>query len=371
MRRGRLLILFALILLFGALAVYFVLRGVSGGGTGTQATPPPVFEAQIVIAAQDIARGSEIPPDGVILSPFPADYIVETMMTDLNLVIGQRARMDIARGVPVTQNMITDAAGDLLPTGSDAAIAIPPGFTAIAMPLTRLSGVAFAMRDGDQVDVLATMLMVDLDQDFQSVLPNETRILVAADGTLLTALSCEVFSTTASGAECSNTLAALFGRLDTEEASGQSLYSRPRENQRPRLVSQRIVENATVLHVGTFPLPEVASAVAQPADQGVGAPAAQAQTVVIPAPDIITLVVRPQEALVLNWALKAGVDLVLTLRSPGDSAATDTTSVTLEYMVETYDIAVPSKLPYGLEPRVDRIVVPSLPNDNLAAPQAQ
>jgi pilus assembly protein CpaB len=371
MRRGRLLILFALILLFGALAVYFVLRGIGGGATNGQATPPPVFEAQIVIAAQDIARGSEIPPDGVILSPFPADYIVETMMTDLNLVIGQRARMDIARGVPVTQNMITDTAGDLLPTGSDAAIAIPPGFTAIAVPLTRLSGVAFAMRDGDQVDVLATMLMVDLDQDFQSVLPNETRILVAADGTLLTALSCEVFTSSAGSTECSNTVAALFGRLDTEEASGQSLYSRPRENQRPRLVSQRIVENSTVLHVGTFPLPVDASAVAQPVDQGAGAPAAQDQTVVIPPPDIITLIVRPQEALVLNWALKAGVDLTLTLRSPGDSAPTDTTSVTLEYMVETYDIAVPSRLPYGLEPRVDRIVVPALPNDNFAAPQAQ
>ncbi|MEX2030308.1 MAG: SAF domain-containing protein [Anaerolineales bacterium] len=371
MRRGRLLILFALILLFGALAVYFVLRGIGGPTTNGQATPPPAFEARIVIAAQDIARGSEIPPDGVILSPFPADYIVETMMTDLNLVIGQRARMDIARGVPVTQNMITDAAGDLLPTGSDAAIAIPPGFTAIALPLTRLSGIAFAMRDGDQVDVLATMLMVDLDQDFQSVLPNETRILVAADGALLTALSCEVFTSSAGTTECSNTVAALFGRLDTEENSGQSLYSRPRENQRPRLVSQRIVENSTVLHVGTFPLPEDASAVAQPVDQGAGAPAAQAETVVIPAPDIITLIVRPQEALVLNWALKAGVDLTLTLRAPGDLAATDTTSVTLEYMVETYDIAVPSKLPYGLEPRVDRIVVPALPNDNFAAPQAQ
>jgi pilus assembly protein CpaB len=290
------------------------------------------------------------------------------MMTDVNLVVGRRARMDIARGVPVTQNMITEQPGNLLPAGSDAAIAIPPGFTAIAVPLTRLSGVAFAIRDGDPVDVIATMLMVDLDPDFQTVLPNETRVLVGADGALLTGLSCEVFNQSATGTECINNVAALFGRLDVEESSGQSLFSRPRENQRPRLVTQRIVENATVLHVGTFPLPEDLSPVASAPAEGAGAPAqpaGQEQAVVTPLPDIVTLIVTPQDALALNWAVKSGVDLILTLRSPGDPTATDTTSVTLQYMIENYDISVPSRLPYGLEPRVDRIVVPTLPNDSL------
>src|SRR3972149_7799815 len=114
MRRGRLLILFALILLFGALAVFLVWQSL-GGVTGptAQATPPPILEGQIVIAAQDISRGAQIPPDGVILSPFPADYIVETMMTDVNLVVGRRARTDIARGAPVTQNLIYEQHGTL------------------------------------------------------------------------------------------------------------------------------------------------------------------------------------------------------------------------------------------------------------------
>lgn len=377
MRRGRLLILFALVLLFGAVAVYLVLQSLGGvAGPTSQATPPPVFEGQIVIAAQDISRGSVIPPDGVILSPFPADYIVETMMTDVNLVVGRRARMDIARGVPVTQNMITEQAGNLLAVGSDASIAIPPGFTAIAVPLTRLSGVAFAVQDGDAVDVIATLLMVDLDLDYQTALVNEVQVLVGPDGTVVSGLVCEVLTQSATSLDCTNpTTPPLFGRLEEEEVSGVPLFTRPSEAQRPRLVTQRIVQNATVLHVGTFPLEGAEeSAVAPLPEEGVGAPTGE-ETVTVettPAPDIITLIVTPQDALALNWAMKSGVDLTLTLRSPADPTPTSTTSVTLQYMIDSYNITVPSRLPFGLEPRIDRVVVPVLPNDLLVAqPQAQ
>ncbi|MGH2625571.1 MAG: hypothetical protein ACRDHY_02835, partial [Anaerolineales bacterium] len=176
---------------------------------------------------------------------------------------------------------------------------------------------------------------------------------------------------------CTNpTTPPLFGRLEEEEVSGVPLFTRPSEDQRPRLVTQRIVQNATVLHVGTFPLPEAEEAAVAPLpEEGVGAPTGQegVQTVTTtPAPDIITLIVTPQDALALNWAMKSGVDLTLTLRSPADPTPTSTTSVTLQYMIDSYNITVPSRLPFGIEPRIDRVVVPVLPNDLLAAqPQAQ
>ncbi|HLF80238.1 MAG TPA: SAF domain-containing protein, partial [Anaerolineales bacterium] len=109
MRRGRVFILLALILLLGAAGVFILLRGLGGGGQPApeDITPTPIGEAEIVIAAQHISRGSIIPQEAVIVSPYPADYLVETMMTDPGLVIGRRARMDIGRGVPITQNMIT------------------------------------------------------------------------------------------------------------------------------------------------------------------------------------------------------------------------------------------------------------------------
>jgi pilus assembly protein CpaB len=76
------------------------------------------------------------------------------------------------------------------------------------------------------------------------------------------------------------------------------------------------------------------------------------------------LIVTPQDALALNWALKARADLMLTLRGPGDAALTETSSVTLQFLLENYSIAVPTSLPYGPEPAVYLPSNPGLPNYN-------
>ena len=364
MRRGRVFILFALILLVGAVAAFLVLGGTGSSEPEVVAAPTPIGEAEIVIAAQNIARGSLIPPEAVITSPFPADYKVETMLDDPGQVIGKRARMDIARGVPVTENMITDEAGDLLPVGSDASIAIPQGFTAIAMPMDRFSGVAFAIREGDQVDVLVSLLMVDLDTEFQSELPNEGMFLFSSDGELLNAVSCRAVETNEAGElVCGATeRPPTIGLLQFDDVSGQDYYVGPSGPQRPRLVTQRMISSATVLGVGDFPLEQaeqLVTVIAVAEEEGVGAPAGgqaqegAAEQPVIEPPDIITLIVTPQDALALNWAINGGLDLTLTLRSPNDpTPELDTDSVTLQFLIDNYDIAIPSKLPYGTEPRL-------------------
>jgi pilus assembly protein CpaB len=372
MRRGRTLILIALILLLGVAAAWLFLRGRgSGGGGGAEATPVALDRQNVVIAAQDISRGSVIPENAVILAPFPADAVVETMITnDVSQVIGRYARQDIARGLPITTGMITKQAGDLLGTGSTAAVAIPPGYTAIAVPLDRLAGVAFALRDGDAVDVIGTMLMVDIDPDFQTILPNSSMILLGNNTSPLTGYACQEVKASDKGLECLNPEAPPFARVDTEETTGTQLYAKPSESQRPRLVSQRLVENAIVLHVGTFTLPgaENQAAVGAAAPPAAGAPpqTTPAAPTGPTAPDIVTLIVTPQDALTINWAIKSGIDLTLTLRGPKDDSTTETTSVTLKYLVDNYNITVPSKLPYGLEPRLTSPIDPVLPNDQPA-----
>ncbi len=377
MRRGRLLILVAIILLLGVAAVFLLLQKIRLPGAGpsaAQGTALPVDRVNVVIAAQDIARGSKIPDNGVIMSPFPADAVVETMMTDKNLVIGRIARMDIPRGVPVTSNMLTEKPGDLVGTGSNAAMAIPPGFTAIAIPMNRLSSVAYALRAGDKVDVVVSMLMVDIDADFQSILPNQTLILLGPNGQLVTGYACQELQQTDKGLQCTNPVPPPIARVDSEKTTGTQLYVQPSEAQRPRLVTQRLIANATVLNVGTFAL-EGATTTAVGAPAAAAQPAAGAppqatpQAVAAPAaPDVISLIVSPQDALALDWAVKSGVDIVLTLRGPNDTTATETTSVTLKYLVDNYNITVPSKLPYGLEPRLNNVISPVLPGDATPTP---
>ncbi len=354
MRRGRILILLALILLIGAIGGFFVIRSLGGGGGGQaqfEGTPAPeqVFTAQIVFAAQDISRGAQITDDAVILSPFPANNVIETMVTDTSVVVGKYARMDIARGVPITLNMFTDQPGALLGVGSEASIAIPNGMTAISIPMPEATnGVAYAVRDGDKVDVLVSMPVVDQDTDFQTVLPNLTSVLVSSGAPeegqrILTASA--------------NLDTAVRGRIETEPVTGQLLYVIPSEGQEPRLVTQRLIENATVLHVGEFPLTEEQAPEA-PAAEGVGAETNQegAPAPAPPKPKIITLIVTPQEALSLHWAAESGINLTLTLRAPNDTTEINTTSVTLQYLLDTYSITVPTKLPFRVKPSVTPVM---------------
>ncbi len=376
MRRGRLLILVAIVLLLGVAAVYLVINRLGGGGGGgAQETPVALDRQNVVIAGQDISRGANIPENGVILAPFPADSVVETMITgDVNQVIGRYARQDIARGMPITTGMITTEAGDLLGTGSDASAAIPPGMTAIAVPMNRLSGVAYALRDGDSVDVIGTMLMVDLDEDFQTILPNSSMILLGNNTAPLTGYACQEVKASEKGLECINPEAPPFARVDTEETTGTQLYAKPSESQRPRLVTQRLVENAMVLHVGSFTIPgaETQTGLGSDAAAAGAPPQTTPQAVTVRAPDIVTLIVTPQDALTINWAIKSGMDLVFTLRGPKDDTTTETTSVTLKYLMDNYAITVPSKLPYGLEPRLTSPINPVLPNDQpVATPAAK
>jgi pilus assembly protein CpaB len=378
MRRGRILILFALILIMGVLAAYLL---IGRGEEEVVVTPTeegvvivPSDMVMVVVAAQDVARGSEIPRDAIVLQQMPADLVVETWIagtdeeTLFSQVVERRARTDIARGIPVTTAMITEKAGDLLGAGSDAAIAIPPGYTAIAIPMTRLSGVAYALRGGDTVDVLITMLMVDLNADFQTKLPDQNIMLVDSDGNILTGSGCQRVTRTEMGLECTNDMAPPVGRVVTNEDLDVDLYAVPSEEQRPRLLTQRLVEAATVLHVGTFPLEDIEEEiVAVPTEEAaVGAPPPQQgeeEAPSPPSPDIVTLIVTPQDALALNWAMKVGADMVLTLRAPGDTMSVETVTVSLQYLIDNYNITVPAKLPYGLEPPIDQPIVPVLPND--------
>jgi len=349
MRRGRLLIVLAIILLAGVAAVFIFTRLIGTDSGAADQGEAPIYTANIVFSAQDIARGAIIPADGVIISPFPSDYV------------------DIPRGSPITSNMFTTEPGDLSSIGSDAAMSIQPGYTAIAIPTTRLSSVAYALRPGDAVDVLATMLIVDLDAEFQSILPNLAGSLVSGDSLLSSGPSTTFTYSQFEGVTIAGGPDPVqLGRVETDDL-GELIYAQASESQRPRLVTQRVVEQATVLRLGSFQLESEIRPAVLPEDEDQPAPTTSENL----APDVITLVVSHQDALVLNWAVKANVDLTLTLRSPDDFTEYETSSVTLQYLIDNYNVAIPAKLPYGLEPRQDTIPAPNLPNDRFSVAPVQ
>jgi pilus assembly protein CpaB len=292
----------------------------------------------------------------------PETQVVVDLFTSKTDVVGQYAKYPLAQGILITVEMVTPEAGNINLGGSTWAATIPQGMTAIAIPITRLSSAAYGIYGGDFVDILVSLLLVDVDSSYQSVLPNYTAS-VTGTGYLPDQLPLLTASIVSGG------LNSAQGRTELDAALKEPLYIVPSESQRPRIVTQMILQNVQVLHVGTFPLPgepttqafnesiAVATATPQPGQQA-------AATIV--RPDIITLMVTPQDAVMLKYLLDIDASITLTLRNPNDQGTNaETEAATLQYLLSQYNIPVPAKLPYAVEPRTDTITPPELPNDKV------
>jgi len=100
---------------------------------------------------------------------------------------------------------------------------------------------------------------------------------------------------------------------------------------------------------------------AQAAQEAQVAPGEQEPAPVAP-PDLITIIVTPQDAVTLNYLLYSGAELTLALRASGDDSVISTEAATLQFMLDVYSIPVPAKLPYGTTPRIEELVPPDSAN---------
>lgn len=365
-RRGRALIIVVLILILLLIllwAVYTImLKPMLSPAplpevtpSGPVATSTPVSETvEIVMTSQLIPRGKTIDESVITLVPIPVkDYVQGTFFENPEDVIGKRAKYNLDPATPLTASLVIGE------EGAPASFDIPKGMVAISVPISTLSSVSYALQPGDHVDMIVSLLLIDLDQEFQTRLPNMSSS-VTAPGKL-----AEQFTLTAiigSNIE---------GRADFDGTLGQPVYVYPGEEQRPRLVSQTLIRDVMVLHVGLFPTgePSVAQPVsAAPAVDANGQPVAQA-TPATPAgpvavPDVMTIVVTPQDAVTINYLLLSGARLNYVMRNPEDTDTTATQSSTLQFILDQYSIVNPAKLPYGTEPRTDNFMT----NNNTVPP---
>jgi pilus assembly protein CpaB len=344
-RGGALLLLIILLILVLSVAAFFLLRG--GGGAETAAPTPQL--ATIVVLVQPVPRDELIVEAMLEEIPYPEERITGSMFRKIADVADvYYAKYPLVQGQPLTRELVSERPG-ILQEGSEVSKTIPPGMTAISLPISRLGAVGFAIRDGDKVNVIATTSFVDLDTSFQSLLPNSTAT-VTGTGFLPESLPILTVNISSGGES------ATLGRAELEPTLNQAIYIVPSEEQRPRLVSQMILQNIQVLRVGQFNLSgdqtAVPEAQAQEGEQ-------QQQQAPPPVPDIVTLIVTPQDAIALTYLIHSQARITLTLRAPDDPNYFDNIeSVTLQYLISQYNIALPAKLPYGLNPRLDILVDP-------------
>jgi pilus assembly protein CpaB len=308
----------------------------------------------VVITTQAVARGATFTADVLGTVKYPKkDFVAGVLFSAPADVVGKKARIDLEAHVPLTSSLVVDTEG-----GSFTAFQIPKGLVAVSIPMqNRIAAMSYGIQPGDHVDVITTLLFVDLDQDFQSILPDNTALVTAPQpGDPTGKTPAGLTASIVSGKE-----AAAEGKAVLDPTLNQPVYLQSSESQRPLLVSQTLLQDAIVLHVGNFPTDEGAAAGtpgAAPTPTPTPAPGGQAVKVAA-LPDIITLMVPPQDAVTLNYLVYAGAKLTLVLRSAGDDQRVQTDAVTLQYLMDKYAIPLPSKQPYGLSPRVDALIIPT------------
>ena len=355
MRRGRIFIYLAVFLLVVLAGAFFFLNQSAPDEVDVDA--PALVE--IVIAMQNIPQGAEITEEvlGTISLPEGTDFGVMFRSDQMaEQVVGKFAKYPIEQGVVITQPMIGEA-GDIASKAPAWVNLISPGMTAISIPTSRLSSVAYGVADGAHVNVIACFLFVDIDSSFQSILPNRTAFVSESGFKPSDAPS---LSASVSAGQTSDQSGSAQGRVELDPTFQQPIYIVPSEEQRPRLVCKTIFEDITVLRLGNFPVNgSMGTGNDDEPPPAPGEDNAQASDT----PDIVTLIVSPQDATSLTYMLYGGAQLTLTLRGANDTSRVQTEAATLQFLLSQYAIPVPAKLPYAPEPRLDAFVVPVLEND--------
>jgi len=326
MNRSRVLILLGILLFVGAVAVLVILPPLLTPAPVVNQAPTPVPEiptTEILVAAQNIPRGSVIVTETAILTKWPIDSLppADLIITDPNKVDQKIARTDILRGQPILESLITTDSKALTAQGSDASLFIPPGKVAIAFPINKLTSVGYAIGSGDHIDLLVSFSVVDANQEGQYAIVPFNRDLVDE---------------------------LIAAGMAPEAAVAQAISDATSAKVKPRLLSQLTLQNVEVLHVGEWPLngilPKPTPTLSP--DQQAAPPAVPGGTPTgtPPRPDIILLLLDQQQALILQWLQReGGVDINLVLRAAGDNAPVSTETVSYQYILTNFNITIPPK----------------------------
>lgn len=352
MRRGRILLFLVLIVVIGLALLYFAYTQF---GRTVISQPTQAATTEVYFAAQNIPQGTTITQEMLGTFAIPPENVAEVMFTvgEESALVGQTARFTLEQGVVITSSMVGEGPVEI--SGPNWAVQIPSGMVAAAIPTNRLALVGYGVNDGAHVNVNACMLFVDIDPAFQTILPNFTAV-VTGTGFQQEGAAPLLSVSIAGGGEGSRQ-----GRVELDPTLQQPFYVVPSEAQRPRLVCQMILQDIVVLKLGNFALQ------AAPTDPNVTPSPAQAQQQANP--DIVTLMVNPQDSISLNYFVYSGAMLSLSLRNPNDTSRFAAESATLTSLLTQYNISLPSKLPYAVQPRVDILVPPVLPNNTVQPTQ--
>lgn len=375
-RRTILILIFVFgIVLLSIVGVVFILQqnepttAVTDGENGAPApdgvdsaepveTIPPLVE--VVVSLQTVPRGHQMTADILALDMRPVESVGTNVITNIEDAIGLYARTDIYQGETLTYDtLVADITQIGLQTFGPSSL-IPPGYVAQAVPMDRLTSVGYGMSEGDYVDIMVTFLFYQIDEEFQTYLPNDAAFYleeqieaVEEAGSPAILLTQPVIF-----------LVTPFGRFE-ELPTGDLAHISPNlEDVIPRPVPvTMIIQNARVIQVGQYEVPPdpadlIPTATPEPLEEGQATPTpppAATPTPTAMPDDVVVVALQPQQQLLLRYAVGVNATVFFALRGINDGQLYSVENMTLDFLLERFNVEVPPNLGYSVETLVREV----------------
>jgi len=329
----------------------------------------------VVVSLQTVPRGHQMTADILALDMRPVESVSNNIITNIDDALDLFARTDIYQGETLTFDTLVD---DITLVGSEnygPSSLIPPGFVAQSVPMNRLTGVAYGLSEGDYVDIMVTFLFYQIDEEFQTYLPNNAAFYLEELIDAVEAAGSGTFTDT-------TTVPIIFslepvGRFE-ELPTGDLAHITPNEEDalaRPVPVTM-IIQNARVVQVGQYQLPGnpadlIPTPTVEPVDEGEATPTpapAVAPTSTPSPPDVMVVALQPQQQLLLRYAVEVNAQVFFALRGVNDGQLYSVENMTLDFLMDRFNLEVPPNLGYSVESTI-RQITPTPPPEEGSVPE--
>jgi Flp pilus assembly protein CpaB len=265
------------LLALGILAINTVLR--QSFAPPTQATPVSEATTDIIIATHDLAIGTVINREDVQVATVPVSLVPRDALLTIEAAVGKIATVHLVQGEMVLQHHLADPTN----VSHDVGYVIGEDQVLMAFPSTDLMSTLGVLQRGDNVDILAS-------------------------------ITVEVSPTN---------VASVPGTSTEQQATVSRMFTFD--------ALQRVQISAIVVDVVTQPS-------ATTPIQGAIEPTPNPSDVTVRA---YLLALNPQDALVLKNMQDAGAIFDIVLRSPTSNELFEVSPVTVEYLLQRYELQIP------------------------------
>ncbi|MEM7333160.1 MAG: hypothetical protein AAF490_13805 [Chloroflexota bacterium] len=400
MNRTVLIILFvvALLIVIGIIAITFIngqdqpQQNQDPPGEGTviaepiDEIPPTATPAlvQVVVSLQTVPRGHRMSEDILTYDLRKESEVAGNVITDMEDAINFFARNDIFQGETLTFDALVDDPTTVGVAEFGPSSLIPQGFIAMGVPIQdEIAAVAFALDEGDFVDILISFDLYRIDEEFQTYLENDAIFFVGSNLEDGSAIGVDDIDEAIANDEIFDGLLTVvepFGRIEELANGDQALVSPSDPIGRPIHIAL-VLQNAKIIQVGQYTIPgSLADQLPTPTpdpeslEETPTPGPAQAPTSTPLPPSTLVVALAPQQQLLLKHAVEVGAEIDFALRSSNDNQLLPADNVDLGLLLELFNIEVPPNFNYTLEePTDEEGIVPgdgNTPDESSDNPEA-